>query len=100
MSSLHKQVEELFSEERPSYCNWSHTIKFLYDNEDKLDNNIRILLIKRIEDYRLYFSLKDNLIRREDISPNVYKTNLHLLAPTQDVVEENELSQATVSLAI
>ena len=100
MYSLLRQVEELFSEEIPSYCNWSHTIKFLHDNEYKLDIKTKTRLIKRIEEYRIHFSTQYNPIRREDIFPKVYNTNLHLLTPTQDDVEENELTRTAVSLAI
>ena len=89
---LSNQVSKLFSEKQ-GYCHWAKLINFLYNNRTELNYAEKKRIFLRIEKYRTDHNTRHptDIIRREDIKPDIYTS----LTSLEEKTKANEVPVPT-----
>jgi len=89
---LSNQVDKLFLEKQ-DYCHWAKLLTFFDKHRRELDNKDKKRIFLRIEKYRTEHNTRHptDIIRREDIKPDIYTS----LTSLEEKTKANEVPVPT-----
>lgn len=90
-----KTVEQLLFTERSTYYHWNHILQFFDQHKTELTPYQKLLLFKKVENYRKTFSDNYNEIKRDDINPYIYDDPVIVEYEQQENTEEPRLDKVS-----